>query len=97
MAFANIVPHRHLLSSQLCQCLSCNAEVAFSAKVQESSLRPPATKNEAPVLQATEEGCGFVTTSSTLQADYEHMVPGMIKHDFDLNPHFGPDPTGMDD
>lgn len=46
--------------------------------------------------KATEEGCGFVTTSSTLQADYEHMVPGMIKHDFDLNPHFGPDPTGMD-
>ncbi|KAL3130232.1 hypothetical protein ABBQ38_008529 [Trebouxia sp. C0009 RCD-2024] len=46
--------------------------------------------------KATEEGCGFVTTSSTLPADYEHMMPGMIKHDFDLNPHFGPNPTGMD-
>lgn len=47
--------------------------------------------------KATEEGCGFITTSATLQADYEHLVPGMVKHDFDLNPHFGRDPSDMDD
>ncbi|KAL3157773.1 hypothetical protein ABBQ32_012198 [Trebouxia sp. C0010 RCD-2024] len=32
--------------------LSRKAEVACSAKVQESSLPPPATKNEAPVVQS---------------------------------------------
>ena len=47
--------------------------------------------------KATVEGCGFVTMSSTVQADYEHMVPGMVRHDLDLNPHLGPDTTGMDE
>jgi len=42
------------------------------------------------------EGCGFITTHSTLQADQEQLVPGLVKHDFDLNPHSGLDPTGMD-
>jgi len=41
------------------------------------------------------EGTGFVTTRSTLQVDHEQLLPGMVKHDFDLNPHLGPDPTGM--
>ncbi len=47
--------------------------------------------------KATMEGCGFITTHSTLQADHEQLLPGMVKHDFDLNPHLGPDPTGMDE
>ena len=46
-------------------------------------------------LKATVEGCGFITMSSTVQADYEHMVLGMVRHDFDLN--LGPDTTGMDE
>ena len=46
--------------------------------------------------KATIEGCGFITRQSPLQADYEHMVPGMPPHDFDLNPHLGPDPASMD-
>ncbi|DBA65450.1 TPA: hypothetical protein ACH3X2_003236 [Trebouxia sp. C0005] len=25
------------------------------------------------------------------------VLSGLVKHDFDLNPHLGPDPTGMDD
>ena len=58
---------------------------------------PPKMRRQQLFYKATEEGCGFVTTSSILQSDYEHMVPGMIKDDFDLNPHFGPDPTGRDD
>ena len=37
----------------------------------------------------TVEGRGFITMSSTVQADYEHMVPGTVRHDFDLNPHLG--------
>ena len=47
--------------------------------------------------KATMKGCSFITRSSTVQADYEHMVVGMVRHDFDLNPHLGPDVTGMDD
>lgn len=46
--------------------------------------------------KATVEGCGFVTTPSTMQADYEHMVPGRAPYDFDLNPHLGCDPASMD-
>lgn len=46
--------------------------------------------------KATMEGCGFVTNQSPLQADHEHMVPGMPPHDFDLNPHLGRDPASMD-
>ena len=42
------------------------------------------------------EGCGFITKQSTLQADYEHMVPRMLPHDFALNPHLGQDPASMD-
>ena len=49
------------------------------------------------LYKATMEGCGFITTRSTLQADHEQLVPGMVKQDFDLNPHLGPDPTSMDD
>ena len=40
------------------------------------------------------EGCGFITI---LQADHEQLLPGMVKHDFDLNPHLSPDPTSMDE
>lgn len=47
--------------------------------------------------KVTVKGCGFVTMSSTIHADYEHMVLGMVRHDFDLNPHLGSDPTGMSD
>ncbi|KAL0019353.1 hypothetical protein WJX79_002675 [Trebouxia sp. C0005] len=50
-------------------------------------------------FKATVEGCGFITMSSTVQADYEHMVLGMVRHDFDLNLdlNLGPDTTGMDE
>ena len=41
--------------------------------------------------KATVEGCGFITKQSTLQADYEHMVPGMLPLDIDLNPQLGQD------
>ena len=43
--------------------------------------------------KATVEVCGFITIPSTLQADYEHMVPWMVHNDFDLNPHLGDDPA----
>ena len=47
--------------------------------------------------KAAEEGCGFITTQSTLQADHEHMVPPVLRDDFDVNPHLGPDEASMDD
>ena len=43
------------------------------------------------------EGCGFVAISSAVQADYEHMVLGMVRHDFDLNPYLRLDTTGTDE
>ena len=42
----------------------------------------------------TMEGSGFITT---LQADHEQLLPGMVQQDFDLNPHLSPDPTSMDE
>ena len=43
------------------------------------------SKMRRVLYKATMEGCGFITTRSTLQADHEQLVPGMVQHDFDLN------------
>ncbi|KAL0019320.1 hypothetical protein WJX77_003774 [Trebouxia sp. C0004] len=42
--------------------------------------------------KAVVERFGFI---STVQADYEHLVLGMVRHKFDLNPYLRLDTAGM--
>ena len=79
-----------MLSGQSAKCRA----VQHHKRAHHGCLPP---KMKRLLYKATIKGCGFITTRSTLQADHKHLVPGLVKHDFDLNPHLGPDPTGMDD
>ncbi len=49
---------------------------------------PPNTRRLC--YKATEEGCGFITTPLTLQADHEELVSTTLRNDFGVNPHLGP-------
>ncbi len=75
--------------------LTCKWHAVLCYKKAHYGRSPP--KMRRLFYKATMDGCGFITRSSTVQADYEHMVPGMVRHDLDLNPQLGPDPIGMDD
>ena len=70
----------------------------FPVLLCKTGSQHPCVAAMTPLLyKGTMEGCGFITTHSTLQADHEQLLPRLAKHDFDLNPHLGPNPTGMDE